>query len=213
MFSWEQPSGDPPVPTSQSSDESLVVEGRHPSRVSPSILLPEDEETSLSFLGGVMTPSNNDSVRGENSTLDSPEEIASNRRNMLLVTPMHRSSLIFPAFSCHPIRKSKSQPCLRGASSSSPRDKATKQALLNSEHNPHVGYFLLRKRLLHYSSSPGLLSYKSRKLNPKPILKKQTSTLKDKNISFSDVVTVTTPVGSSWGQEKWQPPSLPFQFY
>ena len=109
-----------------------------------------------------------------------PEEIAPNR---------------FP--------KSKSQPHI--FKSSQLPELNRKDLLHYSEHNPHVGYFLLH-------SDPGRWSrdmlIRSRRLTPRPILKAP-STMRSANkptIRFSQTVSVSSPVGSSWCGDTWQPP-------
>ena len=101
----------------------------------------------------------------------------------------------FPPNIPTPIPKCRSQPHFFNSSKLPELDR--KDLLHFSEHNPHVGYFLLhgkdsancRERLI-----------RSRRLTPRPILKSRNSSKPcEKEIKFSHIVTVTSPVGSSWG--------------
>jgi len=80
-----------------------------------------------------------------------------------------------------------------------------KDLLHCSEHNPHVGYFLLHGQRSLWTQQSSVLS---RRVTPRSILKvTPMNRLPRQSIQFSEKVTVSSPVGSSWGGDSWQPPT------
>lgn len=145
------------------------------------------------WLKNLTWPNANDNVqRVQHLTLDIDQET-----DVIddLMTPDENIPSSFP--------KSKSQPHI--FKSSQLPELNRKDLLQYSEHNPHVGYFLLHSDPSRWSKE---MLIKSRRLTPRPILK-DSSSLRSANkstIRFSETVSVTTPVGSSWGGDTWQPP-------